>query len=201
MSTPDRLSQLPDRVQRVIDEVEAFCTGRDDAWEIPRREGEILHQITLSLNAQRVVEVGTSFGFSGLFFASALERTGGTLDTIDPDPRKFEAATSAFQRAGLDARVRCHLGRAQEVLPGLEGPFDLVFIDADKGTERVYFELVWSKVRVGGAVLVDNVSTHRAALQPYLDFVHARTDARSVELPVGNGVEWTVKCEAFVSPG
>src|SRR5688572_12343098 len=70
------------RIAGVIDEIDSYRKTKDDAWQIPRVEGELLHHIALSANAKVVVEVGTSYGFSGLFWGAALLRTGGRLHTI-----------------------------------------------------------------------------------------------------------------------
>jgi predicted O-methyltransferase YrrM len=70
---------------------------------------------------------------------------------------------------------------------------DLVFIDADKASSQLYLEIVWPKLRVGGAVLTDNILTHGEELSEFVDRIRARKDAHSVLLPVGNGLEWTIK--------
>ena len=67
----------------MIDELDALGKQRDDAWQIPRVEGELLHHIALSAGARTVVEIGTSYGFSGLFWVAALRKTGGRLHTIE----------------------------------------------------------------------------------------------------------------------
>ncbi len=175
-----------------IDELDALRT-RDDAWQIPRPEGELLHQIALSMRARTIVEVGTSYGFSGLWWLRALCRTDGVLHTIDASEKKYNASREIFSRAGVQKRVHSHLGDAREALARIEGPFDLAFIDADKQSTGSYFDLIWPNVRVGGAVLVDNATTHRRDLADYVKLVRGRTDASSAEVAVGNGIEWTIK--------
>ena len=186
---------MSEQLQRVLDELDALGKQRDDAWQIPRAEGELLHHIALSTNAQTVVEIGTSYGFSGLFWAAALRKTGGRLHTIDVDPKKYAASRDAFARAGVDDLVTGYLGDAQQILSSFPAspPIDLAFIDADKPATRAYFELIWPKLRVGGSVITDNATTHRDELREFVQYVRGRADASSAEVAVGNGIEWTIK--------
>ena len=75
---------VPVALSMLIDELDRLGRERDDAWQIPRVEGELLRQIALSHHAKLIVEIGTSYGFSGLFWASALRTTGGKLHTVLP---------------------------------------------------------------------------------------------------------------------
>ncbi|MEZ0263459.1 MAG: O-methyltransferase [Phycisphaerae bacterium] len=177
----------------VIDEVDALRKTRDDHWQIPRAEGDLIYHIALSAAAKVVVEVGTSYGFSGLFWGAALKRTGGRLHTIDLSQKKFDASRANFARAGLADVITNHLGDAHEVLAKIPGPIDVAFIDADKPACRDYFETLWPKLRVGGSILTDNATTHRTELADFVRYLRSREDASSVEVAVGNGIEWTVK--------
>jgi predicted O-methyltransferase YrrM len=181
------------KIAAVIDEIDSYRKTKDDSWQIPRVEGELLHHIALSANAKVVVEVGTSYGFSGLFWGAALRQTGGRLHTIDVSQKKYEASREAFARAGLTNVITNHLGDAHDVLKTITGPVDIAFIDADKPRCRAYFELVWPKIRAGGSVLTDNATTHRAELADYVKHLRSLPDASSVEVAVGNGIEWTIK--------
>ena len=190
----EKLMQISEKLSALINEVDALRHTRDDHWQIPRIEGELLYQITLAVNAKLIVEVGTSYGFSGLFWAAALQKTGGVLHTIDINPKKFDASRDHFERAGVGKIVVNHLGDAFEVLPTIAGPIDIAFLDGcDKSLSRQFFELVWPNIRKGGSVLTDNTKSHPDELADYVKFCRARTDVMSVELPVGNGLEWTVK--------
>ena len=180
-------------ILRVIDEVDALRQTHNDTWQIPRVEGELLHQIALSSRARRIVEVGSSYGFSGLWWGAALRRTGGRLITIDVSEKKFNASKATFARAGLADVIENRLGDALEVLASLSGPIDIAFIDADKPSTRAYFDLLWPKMSPGGSVLVDNASTHRAELADYVHTVRTLEGAISHEVAVGNGIEWTIR--------
>ncbi len=178
-----------------MEELDALGKQRDDAWQIPREEGELLHHIALNTGAQTIIEIGTSYGFSGLFWAAALRKTGGRLHTIDVDPKKYNASRDAIARAGVDDLITSYLGDARPILASFPAspPIDLAFIDADKPSTRAYFDLVWPKLRVGGSVITDNATTHREELSEFVRYVRGRGDASSAEVAVGNGIEWTIK--------
>lgn len=187
------MQEAEDRIIAMIDELERLAQRRSDAWQIPREEGEFLYNLVLSSRARLVVEVGTSYGFSGLFLGAALRATRGLLHTIDSDRRKHEMAKATFEKAGLADIIIGHLGDARDILPTIEGPIDMVFLDADKALARQFFDLAWNYVRRGGSVLTDNVLTHRQELRDFVRYVRSRADARSGEIAIGNGLEWTVK--------
>src|SRR5580704_10645787 len=96
--------QLNEKLAALIEEVDALRKTRDDTWQIPRIEGELLYQIALATRAKLIVEVGTSYGFSGLFWAAALQQTGGILHTIDISQKKFDASRRHFERGRRGSR-------------------------------------------------------------------------------------------------
>jgi predicted O-methyltransferase YrrM len=184
---------FPPPILAAIDELDALRKTRDDHWQIPRAEGELLHHIALTAGAKLIVEIGTSYGFSGLFWGAALQHTGGRLHTLDIAEKKYHSSKATFARAGLADIIVNHLGDAQQVLPTIPGPIDLAFIDADKPACRAYFDHLWPKLRPGGAILTDNATTHRTELADYIHHLRSLDAATSVEIPVGNGIEWTIK--------
>jgi predicted O-methyltransferase YrrM len=180
-------------IASVIDELEELRKSRDDHFQVPRIEGRLLFQFALASGAKSIVEVGTSYGFSGLFWAAALKQTGGRLQTIDMSQKKYDSSRQTFARAAVASLVTNHLGNALEVLPTIAGPIDIAFLDADKPALRQYFDIVWPKIRPGGSVLTDNALTHKTELAEFISYVRGRPDTVSSEIPVGNGLEWTVK--------
>lgn len=120
-------------------------------------DGLHLEVLVRACGARRAVELGTLFGYSGVCLARGLG-PGGRLHTFERDPRHAELAREAFERAGVADRVTIHLGKAQERLREVEGegPFDLVFIDADKGGYLDYLAWAEEHLRVGGMLLADN---------------------------------------------
>jgi predicted O-methyltransferase YrrM len=184
---------MTDAIRRLIDELDTLGKTRDDAWQISREEGQLLRQIALVTNARVIIEVGTSYGFSGLFWGAALSQTGGLLHTIDCNAAKVESSKRTFADAGLGAHIINYCGDAAAILQSLKGPFDLAFIDADKPSTQKYFDLIWPKLRIGGSVITDNATTHREQLGEFVSHVRSLPNAVSAEIAVGNGIEWTVK--------
>ena len=177
-----------------IDELDRLRTQRDDHWQVPRVEGELLYQIAASSGARTIVEVGTSYGFSSLFWGAAVKPRGGVVHTIDISQKKFDSSRATFERAGLGKTVINHLGDALQLLAKIEGPIDVAFIDSgDKQSTRALFDLVWPKLGAGGSVITDNVTTHKSELGPFVSYVRGLKSASSIEIPIGNGIEWTLK--------
>ncbi len=187
------MPQIDPLILQQIEQLDALRSSRDDHWQIPRVEGDLLYHIALRARARLIVEIGTSYGFSGLHWAAALRQTGGRLHTIDVSEKKFNSSKETFAAAGVVDLVTNHLGDAQGILATLAGPIDIAFIDADKPATRAYFDLLWPKVNVGGSVITDNATTHRDELSEFVAYVRGREDASSIEVAVGNGIEWTIK--------
>ena len=185
-----------------LEELERLGADREDANQVNRDVGEFLAGVALTLNAQRIVEIGTSYGYSGLWWCAALTHTGGKLHTLDVLEHKQASARGAFEAAGVAHLVESHLGNAQELLAtpeflaglgGSDASIDLGFIDADKAPTHDYFLALWERLRVGGAIVTDNVLSHREQMGDYLERVKARDDAHSVTVPLRAGLEWTLK--------
>jgi caffeoyl-CoA O-methyltransferase len=138
---------------------------------VPRCDGDFLLLMVQLTNAKHVLEVGTFRGYSGVRMGIGLEQTGGRLTTIDIDPARVQEATANFQKAKLGDRITALQGDAHQVAKTVVGPFDLVFLDAEKGGELDYFNTVFPKLRPGGVLLVHNAITSKASMQPYLDMV------------------------------
>jgi predicted O-methyltransferase YrrM len=138
---------------------------------VPREDGQFLHLMTLATNAQKVLEIGTYRGYSGICFGTALEQTGGKLVTIDIDSERVKESRANFTKAGLADRITNLEGDGHKLAKTVEGPFDLVFLDAEKGGEIDYFNTVFPKLRPGGVILVHNAIMSKRSMQPYFDMM------------------------------
>jgi caffeoyl-CoA O-methyltransferase len=125
--------------------------------EVGRMDGLHLEVLARASGARHAVEIGTLGGYSGVCLLRGMGEAS-LLDTFELDPRHAEIARVSFERAGVAARARIHLGRALERLRDVEpdGPFDLVFIDADKDAYPAYLAWAEDHLRVGGVLLADN---------------------------------------------
>ncbi len=128
-------------------------------------EGTLLQMLVASLGARRVLELGTFTGFSALMMAAALP-PDGQLITCDVDPDATAVARSFFDRSPDGHKITIRLGPALETLRTLDGPFDLVFIDADKTSYPAYYEATLPLLAPNGVIAVDNVLRHGRVVDP-----------------------------------
>jgi predicted O-methyltransferase YrrM len=135
------------------------------AINVSPEEGKLLHLLLRLIEAKHVLELGTLGGYSGVWLARALA-SGGTLTTIERDPKHARLARQAFVSAGLQDRIRLLEGAALDILTTLSPGFDAVFIDADKEPLPEYFEWGMRLLRRGGLLLCDNAFFHGAAVDP-----------------------------------
>lgn len=184
---------MTQRVMECIERLERFMGTVRDAYAVPREAGAFMHALILATGAKRAVEVGTSYGYSGLWIASALAENGGRLITIDHDPRKSEAARTAFESAGLLEYVELRTGSAADILPTLDGPIDFVLNDADKENCIRYVDLLADKLCERAVVLTDNTLTHPRELADFTAWIRKHSEFCSAHLPIGNGMEMSVK--------
>jgi len=133
------------------------------AISVTPAQGKLLHVLARSVNARRVLEIGTLAGYSTIWLARAVG-DGGRVITIEFDEKHAGVARSNFTQAGLDARIDLRVGRAQDVLPRIAaddgGRFDFIFIDADKPSTTEYFEWALKLSRPGSLIFIDNVVRH-----------------------------------------
>ena len=148
-------------------------------------QGKLLHLLARVQGARSILEVGTLGGYSTIWLARALP-FGGRLVTLEADPGHAEIARANLDRAGLSGVVELRVGPALETLPRLaaegRGPFDLVFIDADKPNTPEYFAWALKLARRGSLILTDNVVHKGAVAAPTNDDPAVRGMRRFHEL-------------------
>jgi predicted O-methyltransferase YrrM len=160
---------------------------------ITRDTGRLLWILVGAIGARRILEVGTSNAFSTIWLADAARATGGRVTTLELNPDKIALARTNLASAGLADTVDIIAGPAADTLARLPGPFDLAFLDADRPSYLTYLELVVPKLRPGGLLIADNVTSHAGELQEYLARVKSHPRLVSVTVPIGNGEEIAVK--------
>ena len=128
-------------------------------------EGSFLRLMVQITNAKSILEIGMFTGYSALSMAEGLP-ADGKLTTLEIDPKCVEFAQKYFDRSEHGKKITIKVGPALKSLEALEGPFDLVFIDADKGNYKNYYEAVLPKLKSGGIILIDNVLWSGAVLDP-----------------------------------
>lgn len=158
---------------------------------VERETGRFLNLLVRSLGARSIVEIGSSNGVSTIWLASAIVGTGGTVTGTEIIPERAAEANANLDAAGLTSLARVLAGEAQTIASNLPGPFDLVFIDAEKNDYVDHFLAVIDRVRIGGVIVADNVVSHD--LSTYQEMLRARSDVATVTLPLDRGLEYTVK--------
>ncbi|MDI6852732.1 MAG: class I SAM-dependent methyltransferase [Deltaproteobacteria bacterium] len=139
--------------------------------------GRFLRILVEAVNAKNVVEIGTSNGYSALWISLGLRATGGKLITHEIMPDRAATARSNFERAGVEDIVTVVVGDAHQTITAVEGPIDILFIDAEKSGYFDYLNKLLPKVRPGGLILAD--SANKPSLFP--DFIKAITTDQNLE--------------------
>lgn len=184
----------------------------DEMLAISPDTGRFFKIILNAMHAKRILEIGTSVGYSTLWFADAVIQNGITraegsnpIITIDINHSKIERATKNFHDAEVNSLIKVVEGSAMNVLQEMcremdikktDGLFDFVFFDADKENLRDYFDLVIPMLRVGGVVATDNMlypEQYRSLMLNYASYVRSKPYIQSIMVPIGNGEEITIK--------
>jgi len=148
-------------IKQLDEQVHRFLNDHSHQWydmNIPSADGQLLYDIIIKNNYKSALEIGTSTGHSGIWIAWALSKTGGMLITIDIDERRHNTALENFMQAGLSEYIDARLADAHSLVKVLQGPFDFVFSDADKGWYKNYFIDIDPKLLVGGCFTSHNIT-------------------------------------------
>ena len=168
----------PARLRRLLEEMD---TQGPRYWSVPRKDGEFLHFLVKATRARSVLEVGTSHGYSAVWMGLALEEVGGRLTTIEIDQARHDLARKHVSEAGLSLWVALIRGDAHAELPKLDGPFDLVFLDADKEGQVDYFHKLFpGKLAPGGVLAVHNAIRQAGSMRDYLELIRKHPDFDTV---------------------
>jgi predicted O-methyltransferase YrrM len=159
---------------------------------VGREAGTLLYLLATGGQSRRILELGSSYGYSTVWLGAAARTTGGKVTSLELKEHKIEHARQALTRAGLSTRVEFHAGDCLETLKTLSGPFDFVLLDVWKDLYLPCFELVHPKLATGGVICADNmlIPEHvRPQAEAYRARVRAAGDMDSVLVDVGNGIE------------
>jgi caffeoyl-CoA O-methyltransferase len=202
---------------------QASVADDDLMLAITRDTGKFLSVLLTSMGANKILEIGTSTGYSTLWFALALIQTENTLSqkvkksiiTIERDPSKVNRAKKNFADAEVHDLIKIMEGNALDVLSQLSnndhhdttlnggregggggGLFDFVFLDADKENLTRYFDLALPLLRKGGIIVTDNIlypEEYRPTMSQYVKYIEGNELVTSVTVPIGYGEELTLK--------
>jgi predicted O-methyltransferase YrrM len=179
--------------QQILDHLAKMRATERGMMNVAPAEGEYLSELVKKLRAKSVLEIGTSNGYSGIWIAMGLRETGGCLLTLDIDDGRRSLALRNFKATGFDDIIESRLGDALKTLPALQGPFELVFIDAWKPDYKKYLDIVLPLVPAGGAIVAHNVDSHPQEMPDFLEAVktHPQLKTEWVKVgPAGLSVSW-----------
>lgn len=163
-------------------------------------QGAFLKMISGMMQPKTILEIGTYTGYSAICLAEGLS-SEGHLHTIDINEELQDLCFRYFCEAGLEQKITQHIGNAATIIPQLDLQFDLVFIDADKQNYSLYYDLVFDKVPIGGAILADNVlyngevvlpeeeqSKNAKAIHAFNEKVKLDDRVEQILLPIRDGI-------------
>ena len=187
---------MVDALQNLLAELEQFGRDNDSATaerprkmlNITRDTGEFLAVLVRAALARRVLEIGTSNGYSTLWLASAAQDIGGSVTTVEKSQYKIDLAAKNFARSGLAssiAQVHDDAGRLLE--RSADGAFDFIFLDSERPEYSGWWPHLRRVLRRGGLLVVDNATSHPAEIAPFVALVKADAEFITSLVPVGNG--------------
>jgi caffeoyl-CoA O-methyltransferase len=167
-----------DAEKKILDVLkELNQSQRGGMMNVPMEDGRLLRLLTEAVGAKHVVELGTSNGYSGIWFCMALRTTGGKLTTHEIDASRAALARQNFAKAGVDKLVTLVEGDAHEEVKKLKEPIDILFIDADKDGYNDYLTKLLPLVKSGGLIVSHNMDIFRGDS----DYVKAITTNKELE--------------------
>lgn len=183
-------------LQDLLQELEQFGQSNDAAisdrprrmLNITRDTGEFLAVLVRAMNARRVLEIGTSNGYSTLWLAQAAKVMDGHVTTVESSEFKFAMAAANFERSGLAHFITQVRGDAGDLLESAsDANFDLIFLDSERSEYPGWWPDIKRILRKGGLLVVDNATSHAGEMAPFVALVAADPEFTACTVPVGNG--------------
>ena len=192
VSSPMPKTEAEKKILGVL--ADMYRNQRRGMQNVPPEDGRLLRLLTEAVGAKHVVEIGTSNGYSAIWFCLALRTTGGKLTTHEIDPRRAALARGNFQRAGVEKIVKIVEGDAHKEVPKLKAPIDILFLDADKEGYIDYLNKLLPLVRPGGLILAHNVRSSAESMKKYLRAVTTKPELETIFVHMyASGISVTLK--------
>jgi len=190
-SSPIPKTEAEKKILNILDDMNR--NQRRGMMNVPIEDGRLLRLLTEAVGAKHVVEIGTSNGYSGIWFCLALRKTGGKLTTYEIDARRASLARENFKRAGVDKLVTLIEGDAHEEVTKLKDQIDVLFLDADKEGYIDYLNKLLPLVRPGGLILAHNMNPRQTDPR-YVEAITTNPDLETIFLHMqAAGVGVTLK--------
>jgi caffeoyl-CoA O-methyltransferase len=191
-AAPLAKSPAEDKILKVLSDMERSQSA--GMMNVPAEDGRLLRLLAESLDAMTVVELGTSNGYSGIWWCLALKTTGGMLTTFEIDPARAALARENFKSAGVRDLVTLVEGDAHEKVKAFKGDIDILFLDADKEGYIDYLNKLLPRVRPGGLIVAHNINPGQAD-PAYVEAITKNPDLETIFLnhAGSGGVSVTLK--------
>lgn len=158
-------------------------------WNVSRETGQFLNLLVKDLRCKRILEIGTSSGYSGIWLAEALSHTSGHLYTMESHAKgRYAIGRETFKKSGLKKHITHILGHAPEAIPKDPNKFDLIFLDATKEEYVEYFTALKNRLKKGGLLIADNLYSHPLALKPFVSKITSTPGWKTHEINIGTGL-------------
>ena len=167
----------PGKIQAILEEIEGL-SGANEWPIIGPEKGGVLAEAVDTCRPERVLEIGTLVGYSAILIGLHLPETG-KITSLEIDKGSAQVARRNIRAAGLSERISVLEGPALELIPGLEGTFDLLFLDAAKAQYLSYLKAAEPKLAKGAVVVADNVGMFREEMRDFLDYIRKSGRYRS----------------------
>ena len=166
-----------------------------DFWNISRVTAEFMYNFIVDSGIKSVIEVGTSNGYSGIWLGKALKKTGGKLITIEFYDKRIVLAKDNFEKCGVSDVIKIKQGDAATILEHLPEDYkcDFAFVDANKRQYIDFFHLIDPHLVEGGFIACDNVISHAAKVQTFLEDIDKNPNYENVVLPLPAGLSFGKK--------
>jgi predicted O-methyltransferase YrrM len=183
------------QVWAVLQELESWGLHNDSVQterslkmlNLDRETAELVRALTVGRQPRRILEIGTSNGYSTIWLAASVG-PGGRVTSIDRNPQKHQMARANLERAGLLDRTELILGDATEIVARIEGPIDVVFFDADRLGAPQQLALLAPKLAASALLLADNALSHPDEIAGYLAAIATLAEFEHTVVPVGKGL-------------
>ena len=187
------MKKFNDNTESILSELEKT---QKEYWNLDRYCANFLYDLIIKRNAKNVLEIGTSNGYSGIWILEALKETKGKLTTIEYWEKRQSVARNNFSKLSLDSMAESKIGSAVVVLEDLLSEiqnnkrpmYDFIFIDANKNEYLDYFKLADKMLIKGGAILADNILSHREKTKPYVEELEKNPEYSCEMLEIGAGM-------------
>ena len=187
-----------------LEESDQIDVNHDDRMlAITEDTGQFYNLFLKAIRAKRILEVGTSVGYSTIWFADAVLENGGKIITIEQNPSKISRAKANFKEAKVENIIENLQGQAIQILKHLSSEikteqekFDFVFLDADKEMNIEYFDLILPIVKIGGIIATDNIlypEKFIPIMEKFVNHIKTKPNIQTFTLDLGNGEQLTIK--------